>query len=410
MSRERNGPGIDAGKLTLRIARTVEEIEQFRELWSLWCDDPNADIDYFLASAQFRSDFVSPHVMVVYRNSQPDCMLIGRLENTRLNLMVGYTALFRPCVRRLFFVQGGFLGNKSQKNSELLVGAILSCLRKGEADAAEFLRVRDDSTLYRAAIERPNLFCRGHFLPIHEHRSARLPNSFNEFLQGMSRKNRHELRRHEKRLKDEFGDQVRIHCYRTEEELKDLAEEVDKVSKKTYQRTIGVGFKTDVETLESLRLAAHRGGLRGCVLYLADEPCAFFIGNQYKNTFHGNYMGFDSRFGKYSPGLYILMHSIEECFEPDHRATEIDLGWGDRQYKRTICNQSWKDGPLYLYAPSFKGIRLNCLRTTASLLDMWARKLVLRSKLLQRLKKAWQFRRASAVAQGPVLLTSAETE
>ncbi|MGB9363988.1 MAG: GNAT family N-acetyltransferase [Candidatus Sulfotelmatobacter sp.] len=390
MSCEKKELGIEAGKLTLRIARTIEEIEQLREIWSLWCEDPNADIDYFLASAQFRSDFVRPHVMVVYRDCHPDCMLIGRLEHARVNLNVGYSTLFRPHVRRLFFVQGGFLGNQSHENSELLVSEIMSCLQNGEADAAEFLRAREDSSLYRAAKERPSFFCRGHFSPIHEHRSARLPNSFDEFLQGMSRKNRHELRRHEKKLKDEFGGEVRIHCYRTEEEVKDLAEEVNKVSEKTYQRALGVGFKTDVETIESLRLAAHRGGLRGCVLYLADEPCAFFIGNQYKNKFHGNFMGFDSRFGKYSPGLYILMHSIEECFEPDHRATEIDLGWGDRQYKRTICNQSWKDGPLYLYAPSFKGIRLNCLRTTTSLIDMWARNLLLRSKLLQRLKKAWQ--------------------
>jgi len=390
LSCETKGRGIEAGKLTLRIVRTIEEIAPFREVWSLWCEDPNADIDYFLASAQFRSDFVRPHVMVVCRAGQPDCMLIGRLEHSRLNLTVGYAALFRPCVRRLFFVQGGFFGNQSEENAELLINGIMSCLQNGEADAAEFRRVREDSSLYRAASSKPSFFCRGHFSPIHEHRSARLPNSFDEFLQGMSRKNRHELRRHEKKLKDEFAGQVRIHCYRKEEELKDLAEEVDKVSEKTYQRAIGVGFKTDVETLESLRLAAHRGGLRGCVLYLANEPCAFFIGNQYKNTFHGNYMGFDSRFGKYSPGLYILMHSIEECFEPDHRATEIDLGWGDRQYKRTICNQSRKDGPLYLYAPSFKGMRLNCLRTSTSLIDMCARKLLLRSKLLQKLKKVWQ--------------------
>jgi hypothetical protein len=394
LSCEKKGLGIEAGKLTLRIARTIEEIGQFREIWSLWCKDPNADIDYFLASAQFRSDFVRPHVMLVCRDGQPDCMLIGRLEHTRLNLNVGYTTLFRPRVRRLFFVPGGFLGNQTQENGELLVNGIMLCLQNGEADSAEFLRVREGSSLYRAASESPAFFRRGHCSPIHEHRSARLPDSFDKFLQGMTRKNRHELRRHEKKLKDEFAGKVRIQCYRKEEELKDLAEEVDKVSEKTYQRAIGVGFKNDVETLESLRLAAHRGGLRGCVLYLADEPCAFFIGNQYKNTFHGNFMGFDSRFGKYSPGLYILMHSIEECFEPDHRATEIDLGWGDRQYKRTICNQSWKDGPLYLYAPSFKGVRLNCLRTSTSLIDMWARKLLLRSKLLQKLKKPgrWGFR------------------
>jgi hypothetical protein len=376
----------------LRIAKTIPEIEQLREIWTRWCEGPNADLDNFLVSAKCRADFVHPHVMVVYRDGLPDCMLIGRLEHTKLMLNVGYKTLFRPHVRRLFFVHGGFLGNQSQENSEFLVHGIMSCLRAGEADTVEFIRVREDSTLYRAVSRQPNFFCRGHFLTVHEHRSVRLPDSFGEFLHGLSRKNRHELRRHEKKLTDDFGGRVRIHCYRTEGELKELAEEVDKVSARAYQKALGVGFKTDVETLESLRIAAHRGGLRGCVLYLGEQPCAFFIGNQYKNTFHGYFMGFDSRFGKYSPGLYILMHSIEECFEPDHRVTQVDLGWGDRHYKRAICNQSWKDGPMYLYAPSFKGFKLNCLRSGTSLIDGCARKLLLRSALLQKLKKTWQRR------------------
>ncbi len=384
-----DGLGTEGKQPTLRIARTIAELEEFREVWSQWCDEPMADIDYYLVSARCRADFVRPHVMVVYRDGLPDCMLVGRLEHTNWTLKMGYKTLFRPRVRRLFFVERGFLGNQSQENSELLVRGIMSCLQRGEADAAEFMRVREGSTLHRAASEEPPLFCRGHFGLIQEHRIVKLPENFDKFLHGLSRKNRHELRRHEKKLTETFAGQVRIHCYRTEEELRDLAEEVDKVSEKTYQRAIGEGFKADVENYEALRVAAHRGGLRGCVLYLAEQPCAFFIGNHYKNTFHGNFMGFDSSFGKYSPGLYILMHSIEECFEPDHRATQIDLGSGDRQYKRAICNESWKDGPMYIYALTFAGLKLNCLRSGTALIDTYARKALLRSVVLQKLKRAW---------------------
>ena len=393
--------GTEAKQLTLRVAKTIPEVEELKDTWKLWCEDPNADIDYFLASARCRTDFVRPHVMVVYRDGQPDCMLIGRLEHTSLSLNAGYTTLFRPRVRRLFFVQGGFLGNQSQQNSAFLVQGIMSCLQHGEADTAEFLRLREDSSLYCASREKASFLRRGHGMPVHEHRSVRLPDSFDAFLHGLSRKNRHELRRHEKKLTADFAGQMRIHCYRKEEELGDLAREVNKVSETTYQRAIGMRFKTDVETLESLRIAARRGGLRGCVLYLADRPCAFFIGNQYKSTFHGNFMGFDSRFSKYSPGLYILMHSIEECFEPGHRATQLDLGWGDRQYKRAFCNQMWKDGPVYLYAFSFKGLKLNLLRSGTSLIDLWARKLLLKSALLQKFRKRWLHWRQKSRGSSP---------
>jgi hypothetical protein len=100
-------------------------------------------------------------------------------------------------------------------------------------------------------------------------------------------------------------------------------------------------------------------------------------------------MGFDPQFGKYSPGLHVLMHSIEECFDPNMRATQFDLGWGDRQYKRVICNHSRLDGPLYLYARSWCGLKLNLLRSTVSLLDLVARRLLARSPFLQKLKKTW---------------------
>lgn len=381
--------GTESKQLRLHIARTIPELEEFREIWSQWCDDPFADFDFFLVSARCRETILRPHVMVVYRDGLPDCMLIGRLEETRLTLSVGYATLFRPQVRRLFFVQGGFLGNQSKENSEFLVREIMACLQRGEAETAEFHRVREDSSLYDAARKQPKLFCRGSFLPVQEHRSVRLPENFEQFLHGLSRKNRHELRRHEKRLSDAFAGQIRIQCYRTEEELPELTQEVRKVSEGTYQNAIGAGFKSDVENYEALRTAAQQGGLRGCVLYVREKPCAFFIGNHYKNTFHGSFTGFDSRLGKYSPGLYILMHCIEECFEPEHRATQIDLGWGDRQYKRAICNQSWRDGPLFLYSLSFAGLKLNCLRSTTALIDQCARKWLVKSTFLQQLKKAW---------------------
>lgn len=383
----------------VRILRTVPELEELREIWNLWCDDPNADMDYYLAIARCRSDFVRPHVMVVFRNGRPDCMLVGRLECCRVKLKVGYTTLFEPRISQLFFVQGGFFGNASEENSRVLVRELKHCLQSGEADTAELTRLTKTSNLYKAAESEFGFLRRGHFIPLHEHRWLELPGSFKDFLHSLPRKHRHELRRHERKLADDFSGRTHIHCYRHEEEVKELAQEVEKVSAKTYQRALGVGFRPDAEVLESLRITARKGGLRGCVLYLDEQPCAFFIGKHYKKTFHGNFMGFDPQFGKYSPGLAVLMHSIEECFDSNMRATQFDLGWGDRQYKRVICNQSKQDGPVYLYALTWPGLRLNFLRSVTSLLDLAARKMLARSLLLEELKRAWQERRQKSYSK-----------
>lgn len=385
--------------LTVRILRTVPELEEFRKVWTLWCDDPNADMDYYLAITRGRSDCVRPHVMVVFRNGRPDCMLVGWLECCRVKLKVGYTTLFEPRISQLFFVQGGFFGNTSVENSRLLARELRRCLQSGDADTAEFARLTKSSNFYKIAELEFSFLERGHFMPLHEHRWLELPGSFKDFLQGLPRKHRHELRRHERKLADDLSGRTHIHCYRHEEEVKELAQEVEKVSAKTYQRALGVGFRPDAEVLESLRITARKGGLRGCVLYVDEQPCAFFIGKHYKNTFYGNFMGFDPQFGKYSPGLAVLMHSIEECFDSNMRATQFDLGWGDRQYKRVMCNQSKQDGPVYLYSPTWPGLRLNFLRSVTSLLDLAARKMLARSSLLEKLKRAWQDRRQKSYSK-----------
>jgi CelD/BcsL family acetyltransferase involved in cellulose biosynthesis len=263
-------------------------------------------------------------------------------------------------------------------------------LEHKEADHAELARIIPNSVQHKIIEKEFSPLRRGQFSTLHEHRWVELPRTFEQFVQSMSRKNRHEFRRHEKRLAADFSGNAQFRCYRHEYEVEELAREVEKISAKTYQRALGVGFHPSVEVLDYLRIMAGKTGLRGCVLYLDEQPCAFFIGVQYKGTFHGNFMGFDPQYNKYSPGLLVLMHSIEHCFEPDCRASQIDFGWGDRRYKRVICNQSRQDGPTYLYPFSLTGLKLNFLRSATSFLDLEARKLLAKYPSLQKLKRLWQ--------------------
>lgn len=383
-------PKPDENDATVHILRTVQELEQVREVWSSWCDDPSSDIDLFLAVLKCRPDFIRPHVIVVQRAGVPDCMLVGRLERRRLKLKVGYLALLMPEVNQLFFLQGGTLGNFSPENSQLVALSLKRSLASGESDSVELTRVAKGRDLDLAIQSEFGFLRRGHFMPVHEHRWLELPQTFGDFVRALSRKNRHELRRHERKLVEDFRDRLHVRCYRHEVEVGELMREAEKIAAGTYQRSLGVGFEENAEVLESLCTSARKGTLRGCVLYLDEHPCAFFIGKHCKTTFYGNYMGFNPQFAEYSPGLYILMHSLEECFDPRQRATKVDFGWGDRHYKRMLCNRSAQDGPIYLYRLSLRGIELNLLRSAISLLDLSARKLVANSLVLQRLKKALQ--------------------
>ena len=173
-----------ATAVTIRMFRNIQELDKVREIWNLWCDDPAADMDFFLSSALTRPDFIRPHVIVVYRNGLPDCMLVGRLERSRLKLKVGYTILFRPTAKQLSFLQGGVLGNASAENCRLLAHELKRNLQDREADVVELTRVTNDSDLYRAALSRFGFFSRGHFSPVHEHRWLSFQVPLKNFFKG----------------------------------------------------------------------------------------------------------------------------------------------------------------------------------------------------------------------------------
>jgi len=193
--------------------------------------------------------------------------------------------------------------------------------------------------------------------------------------------NRHDFLRHQRRVLDHLSENLRVLCYRREQDVDELVDQVEKVCTKTYQRSLGVGFRPDAETLDLLHRTARRRALRGYVLCLENQRRAFFIGHKYKGTFHGQYTGFDPE--------CVLLRAIENCFDPDLQASRFGLGWGNQEYKRITCDQSRIDGPRYLYAPSWTGLALNVLRSGTSLLDLAATTLLRRSESLRRWKKGW---------------------
>ncbi len=376
--------------IIVRVLQTCAELEEFRGTWKSWCTEPSADIDFFDMAVKYRAEIVSPYVVVVFRGGRPDCMLLGFLKQQRMDQKVGYVTIRRPAVRLLSLVYGGFLGNQSGENSRLLARHVSDFLKQGGADCASFSDLRADSPLRTALSESVGVFFQQHLFATQRHSALQLPGSFDDFMAQLSRKGRHELRRHTRMLYRDFPDGVRISCIRHESEIETLLNVVDQISRKTYQRALGTGFKCSLEMREQLRIAAAAGTLRACVLYVAERPCAFFIGNQYKSTFFGQYTGYDPEFARYSPGMFLLLHCIEESFDIATPAARFDLGWGDHSYKRVVCNLEWQEGPLYVYAPTLRGFVLNLQMSTIGLIDAGLRRLVTHSKLFQRLKKQWQ--------------------
>jgi hypothetical protein len=382
--------GREGGQASLRILKAASEFEELRDDWSSWCDGPEADLDFFSIRLRHRREAVRPHVMVIYRNGRPDCILVGWLDQGAVAFKVGAFALFRSDARILRFVNGGFLGNQSRENSRFLLREIISSLHKQEAQAAEFSQLIADSPIYDLAKREPNVFCRDHFTPVQTHRYLTLPASFDEFLLGLSGRRRREFRRHARVLVRDFPGRVRFESVRSERDVEDFARKADEISQKTYKYAIGVGFVNDLEMREMLRAAAQKAALRASLMYVGDRPIAFAAGIRSNKTLYGTSTGYDPGFNKYRPGLQCMMHLIEESFEPNSGLSRFDAGCGDSSYKRALFGSSWKEAPVWIFAPSARGLRLHVLKLVSTWLHSLAMRLLAKSNHLRKVKNAWR--------------------
>jgi CelD/BcsL family acetyltransferase involved in cellulose biosynthesis len=224
------------------------------------------------------------------------------------------------------------------------------------------------------------------------HRTLTLPASVDAFYAGLSSKVRKNLRWQAKKLLQDFSGDVRVHCFRQATELDRMFAEVERVAQKTYQRGLGVGFADNAEMRQRMHFEAEKGWLRVFALYVKEQLCAFWIGTQYGEVFHSNFMGYDAEYGKYSPGMFLVVRVIEDFCSQNQNVRQIDFGLGDAQYKEVLGNQEWQEASVHIFGPSLRGCGLNALQVPVMLLDRAARKVLQETKLLARIKKFWRER------------------
>ena len=396
------GPG-PSDSMQIRVARDFAEVEALRDAWSKWPGHRDSEIDFYLMILRSYPEVLRPHVIAVYRNGQPEAILIGRLEEKKLAFKVGYLTLFRPKARCLDFVYDGLRGNASPENTEILVREVMNCLRSGEADLALLEFIPIDSVLYQYSKMLPGFLSRDTSPSQTGHESLKLPPSLDELYKRMSSKRRSEVRRKAKKFVAQATAGITIVCYRQPEQLDRIFQDVEEIARKTYLRGLGTGFEDNALVRARLELCARKGWLRAYVLYIGDRPCAYWIGMMCGETFYGEYVGYDPEYRLLSPGMYVMLTVIETFCNGASGETvrEVDFGFGNAEYKSALCNSSSVESSVFMFAPTFKGLRLNLTRTAARMVDNAARKTVAHANWLQKIKKTWRGRLAKRAESGP---------
>ena len=194
-----------------------------------------------------------------------------------------------------------------------------------------------------------------------------------------------------------FRMQSGLNAFETSSSVEKLMSEAEVVARKSYQRGLGVGFENSPLLRRRLEFEAEKGWLRGYVLYIEDKPSAFWVGSLHQGTFYIDFVGYDSDYAKHSPGLYLGINVIEDLFGPqaNSRASGLDFGAGEGEWKATLGDRSWHEATVHIFAPTLPGLCLNALRSAPAAVNQAAKGLLRETKLLAYVKRKWRARRAS---------------
>jgi hypothetical protein len=379
------------------IARGVDEIEAMRTSWQMF-DLPSVhhDIDFYLAKVRSRPAIVRPHTILLERDRQPEAIAIGRIEKAALECRLGYETVYRPRVRVLVMRPGILLRPEAESTARAIVGEIIGCLARGEADAASFYGLGLGSHLFRAAEKLPARVCRAPFVAREKHWTLVLPASIDTFLATRSRHARSELRALDRRLTRKYGDRLSVKIVGAPEEMDRLFADVDRVAARTYQRALRVAFADTEEQRETIALALGRGWFRAYVLYLDAEPIAYRTGFVYRGRFTGSKTGYDPAYRNDRVGTYLLIRLIEDLCADD-AVQVLDFGDGDADEKRRFSSSSSDEAHPLIFAPTLTGVRVNLARTAITAAHELGKRTLEQTGLVRPVKRRWRMSRAAGL-------------
>jgi hypothetical protein len=381
----------------VRVLTSLDEIERIRPAWGAmqWC--PEADVDYYSFIVNVRPEVVRPLVILVSQGDKPLSLLAGRVEDGHLEIKIGYKLLWRAEVRRVVIPYGGFMGQTAAEVSEIVVRRLLQSLRDERAVLLVWPGIRKGSDLQRLLNRTPNALCRDYLARPVRHWRMTLPASLNELHEKKSnKKHRNRSRRTMRMLEKDFPGAVRFTCFSAPNEMNQLFEDVIKVARKTYQWGLGVGFRDSEEQMARLRLEAKNGWLRGYVLYVNDDPAAFWICTVYQNVVYSDFTGYDPQYRKHEIGTASFLQMVGMLCQ--EKAKQLDFGPGTAFYKERFGDSSFEEATMCVFAPTIRGVFLNGLRLlTEGPLEL-VRGGLQRLGLEQKLKKGWRFHKTPAQA------------
>ena len=380
-------PDLVAEEFSVHVATTTQAIEALRPVWTKWTHFLDTDIDYYLQNLRTDPTILYPYVITVCEGGIAQAMLVGLLRKKRVSVIVGWVSIPGPTASVLEITKGGRVGRQSSVIDKLIALQLLTAIKSDHLDLLCF----QDLPLHSTLLDQLQQLLRGGF------KHHMVHNSYDSLLfltacggkpaPILSGKNMREVRRKKRNLQRAFPNKTRFKCFSDPAELDIGIRDAITTAAKTWQSYVGCGLVNTSQVRTSFKFFSKQGWLRIYVLYVDDLPCAFLIGQLYKNTFYCQYAGYHIGFARFSVGSLLTAWALECLAETG--AQKVDLGHGNQEFNRRLGCKTCEDVCLHVYAPTLRGLWLNTFFATTQIARAVGQKIS--SGLgLKRIGKLWR--------------------
>lgn len=334
----------------VEVAATDAEVDGWRAWWStLPITDPDADPDYFMAVVHADDSVRRPHVLRIEEPGLPPILVVARLVDQRFGLRGGPRGRGPGLrARTLVVAFDGILGADGPQARAAVLRALRRQLADGVADVVLLQKLDRTGPLageVTDAVPAPLRMQRQSMA----HWSARLPESWEALLAARSSKSRRQLRYDDSKLRRRYDGRLQLRRLDLPEHADRLYPDLRAVAGVSYQAGLGVSLVDGPVDRALTELARERGWLRVWMLYVDDEPVAFWWGITVRGRLSVRSPGFRPELARDRVGYFTLRRMLEDCCA-DPAVDVVDFGPGHADYKERFGTDRAEVADVLLFA------------------------------------------------------------
>jgi|SRR5208283_4151818 len=380
------GKGSTAGNFSVQVATSLQAVEALQPHWKLWADSPETDLDCYLHRLKTDPTILQPYVMTVFENGIPQGMLVGQIVKRRLSTTVFFVNIRGPEATVLEVLRGGRMGLESCPIDKLLALHLFHATKSAGIDLLLLQRFPLQSGLFRELQQLPDLAIKPQVPHTFCYSALPLTAALGRRAPVFSGKNRRETRRKLRILERAFPDKVAFKCFSAPGESDIGMRDAAKVAVTSWQYFLGQDSLNTEQTKNNLGFLASRGWLRVYVMYISRTPCAFLIGQTYKNTFYCQHAGYNPEFARFSVGSLLTSWALDNLLSAG--VQQVDLGEGRQEHNRRLGCRIQEEGGVHVYPPTWRGLQLGLFFAAAQMVRSVGRWTVTELRL-DRLSSTW---------------------